>query len=250
MSKYKALVFDIDGTAVDNHREALPTPRLVQAIKDARGHLELFAASGRSIPYAASVFKALGLTNPCIIGGGTMLMDPATGEVIERSLISVPTLTQIQNVLRPLGHELYFPSTAERKRTPTHWQPISEPQPYLVMTQMKHTDIPGIMLALSNVPGITGATSPDWDGDYFMQITSADATKEYRVRQVLERLGVSPVEAIGVGDADNDIHLFAAVGHRVAMANATDQLKSIADEIAPSVADDGLAHIIEMYANR
>jgi hydroxymethylpyrimidine pyrophosphatase-like HAD family hydrolase len=48
-----------------------------------------------------------------------------------------------------------------------------------------------------------------------------------------------------IGDANNDIHLFKGVGYKVAMGNATDQLKAEADEVIDSVDDDGLAYFIE-----
>lgn len=38
-----------------------------------------------------------------------------------------------------------------------------------------------------------------------------------------------------------------ACGLRVAMGNAVDDLKAIADYIAPSVDDDGLAEVIEKF---
>jgi hydroxymethylpyrimidine pyrophosphatase-like HAD family hydrolase len=61
---------------------------------------------------------------------------------------------------------------------------------------------------------------------------------------LLEIMGVPKDKAIGVGDANNDVHLFKAVGLKVAMGNATDELKSQADIIVDSVENDGLAKFI------
>ena len=52
---------------------------------------------------------------------------------------------------------------------------------------------------------------------------------------------------IGVGDARNDAPLLNVCGLKVAMGNADDKLKKIAHYIAPSVDEDGVAHVVERF---
>jgi hydroxymethylpyrimidine pyrophosphatase-like HAD family hydrolase len=52
---------------------------------------------------------------------------------------------------------------------------------------------------------------------------------------------------IGVGDGYNDFPLLEACGLKVAMGNALEDLKGIADYIAPSVDEDGVANVIEKF---
>ncbi|KDE74651.1 hypothetical protein FUSO7_01875 [Fusobacterium necrophorum BFTR-2] len=42
------------------------------------------------------------------------------------------------------------------------------------------------------------------------------------------------------GDGNNDIEMLKAVGRGIAMKNASEQLKEIADEICGEVAEDGI----------
>ncbi|MBX4181389.1 HAD hydrolase family protein, partial [Candidatus Parcubacteria bacterium] len=49
------------------------------------------------------------------------------------------------------------------------------------------------------------------------------------------------------GDARNDTPLLNVCGLRIAMGNADDKLKRIAHYIAPSVEDDGVAHVVEKF---
>lgn len=44
------------------------------------------------------------------------------------------------------------------------------------------------------------------------------------------------------GDGNNDIEMLRSVGTGVAMANASDDLKAVADEICKDVAEDGIYH--------
>jgi HAD superfamily hydrolase (TIGR01484 family) len=90
---------------------------------------------------------------------------------------------------------------------------------------------------LSQLPGLND-----------IHVTNRNATKEHAVTELLQTLKVSKEDAIGVGDGHNDIHLFNAVGHRVAMSNAVADLKTNADEIIGDVKEDGLAAYLELLA--
>ena len=49
------------------------------------------------------------------------------------------------------------------------------------------------------------------------------------------------------GDSNNDISMFKAAGHGIAMGNACDELKEIAEYVTDSVNDDGIYHAFEHY---
>lgn len=57
---------------------------------------------------------------------------------------------------------------------------------------------------------------------------------------MLERLGVGPDEAVAFGDGENDLPMFRAVGHAVAMGNAWDTVKAEAELVTTSVDEDGI----------
>ena len=62
-----------------------------------------------------------------------------------------------------------------------------------------------------------------------------------------DRLGISKSEIMALGDGSNDEGLLKAAGLSVAMRNAADSLKAMADFIAPSAEEDGAAQMIEKY---
>lgn len=55
-------------------------------------------------------------------------------------------------------------------------------------------------------------------------------------------------ETIAIGD-NNDISMFKGTGYGVAMENATDKLKEIANEIASSNNENGVALFLEKLIN-
>ena len=87
-----------------------------------------------------------------------------------------------------------------------------------------------------------------WNKHYMsLDITSSEASKLHGVVEVAKILRISTDEIIGVGDGYNDFPLLMACGLKIAMGNAVPELKAIADFIAPTVYDDGVATVIEKF---
>ncbi len=85
------------------------------------------------------------------------------------------------------------------------------------------------------------------NGDWMVDFTHAEATKETAVVRYAELMGIEPSEVAGVGDSYNDLPLLNACGIRVAMGNAAPEVKAVADYVAPTVDEDGLAAAIDEY---
>lgn len=81
----------------------------------------------------------------------------------------------------------------------------------------------------------------------FCEIISKDASKGKAVLYLAQNWGITPDEIMAVGDQDNDIELLKVANVKVAMGNATEGLKAIANYIAPSVEDDGVVDAVEKF---
>ena len=73
-------------------------------------------------------------------------------------------------------------------------------------------------------------------------ITPAKGNKGVGVEKVLEFYHLDKENAIAFGDGANDIEMLEAVGIGVAMGNATDDVKAVADVTCGHVAEDGIYH--------
>ena len=74
---------------------------------------------------------------------------------------------------------------------------------------------------------------------YFCEICSGEAKKSLGVEHLCKMWGLKKEEILTIGDQNNDIALLQAGGIKVAMGNATNELKELADYITESVYDDG-----------
>ena len=78
-------------------------------------------------------------------------------------------------------------------------------------------------------------------------VMGAAATKATAVVRYADLNGISPSEVIAAGDSFNDLPLLQACGLKIAMGNAAPELKAIADYVAPTAEEDGLAVAIEEF---
>jgi hydroxymethylpyrimidine pyrophosphatase-like HAD family hydrolase len=64
---------------------------------------------------------------------------------------------------------------------------------------------------------------------------------------VCEKLSVRQADVLAVGDGHNDLEMLAWAGRGVAMGQAPDDVKAIADDVCGTVDEDGLAHVLSGY---
>jgi len=83
------------------------------------------------------------------------------------------------------------------------------------------------------------------DNGRLIQIMRRDVSKAAGVFALSNRYGVPPAEVLAFGDDYNDMELLQCAGYSVAMLNAVQELKDLADEVTDSNDNDGVATILE-----
>lgn len=78
-------------------------------------------------------------------------------------------------------------------------------------------------------------------GDFYFEFTAQGIDKAKALDTVLSPMGYRREEMIAFGDGHNDASMVNYAGIGVAMANAVDDLKGIADEVTLSHDEDGIA---------
>ena len=78
-------------------------------------------------------------------------------------------------------------------------------------------------------------------GDFYFEFTAQGIDKAKALDTVLSPMGYRREEMIAFGDGHNDASMVNYAGIGVAMANAVDDLKAIADEVTLSHDEDGIA---------
>ena len=81
--------------------------------------------------------------------------------------------------------------------------------------------------------------------EHSSDVVANGISKASGVEHVLEHENLKPVNAMMFGDGPNDMEIFDYVGLKVAMGNATPELKEKADYVTGTVEEDGIFNALE-----
>lgn len=80
-----------------------------------------------------------------------------------------------------------------------------------------------------------------------IEISAKGVDKGLGLEKLCEYLNIDISETITVGDADNDIGIFKKAGLKIAMKNANNNIKNLADVVVADCDNDGCVQAIEEY---
>ena len=239
--KYKALLMDIDGTLVKvGSLEVSSTVR--EAVTKASKLLHIGIATTRMLYRVPESITTLPFNGPSVIGSGAIVEFPSKRilfekEVDEKDVAKVLTIVKKYPVTPSLRNNT---SEVKNFRTTkvTGIKFLHVPDKYLEPMHKELSQIPTISLHRSADP-IPHTTTLD--------VMHTSISKQTGIQRVAKILNISTQEIIGIGDHYNDFPLLMECGLKVAMGNAVDDLKAIANYIAPNVDNDGVADVINKF---
>ncbi|MEK7543449.1 MAG: HAD family hydrolase [Patescibacteria group bacterium] len=245
--KYKALILDLDGTTIPLGLDSHPSDRVLAAIGKAQNKIHVCVATGRPLFIAKRVISELGLRSLCSVHDSTQLYDAGRAVIIDTISLDRTLADQAYGIIRQFKPNVVLigEGETEHEYTGGSW---SELLTDLAMPDLAESVADELIQHLTRVSGIAVHKNPSFKkGLFWVSVTNALATKLHAVVRIAELLKIHTDEIIGVGDSYNDYPLLSACGLKIAMGNAVPELKAIADFIAPSVDEDGVATVIEKF---
>ncbi|AUM67181.1 Cof-type HAD-IIB family hydrolase [Brevibacillus laterosporus] len=82
---------------------------------------------------------------------------------------------------------------------------------------------------------------------FFLEFTEAGVDKGTSLHQLIHKLGIEQAEVIAIGDSYNDLAMINFAGLGVAMGNAPDDIKEIADYVTDTNMNHGVAKVVETF---
>ena len=88
----------------------------------------------------------------------------------------------------------------------------------------------------------------DFSIEYFYtEISRNNVDKWYAIQYLMEKLNIKQEEVMAIGDNINDKMMIENAGLGIAMGQSTPVVKDVANDIAPSNTEDGVAKILQKY---
>lgn len=247
-NSFKVLIFDLDGTAVELREDALPSSRVVKAVAAAKQIMKVSVATGRPITNCREILNELNLVAPCVISGGSQIIDPKTEQILWEKKLSKEQVSAVVRACKDTPCKLLFGDELLGDDVPMdpNKKQVSKAESVVYIMELDEKEIPSLIGKLNILQEITAHPMPSWkEGKRDIHVTHKLATKQHALEVLLDIMHVEKEDVVSVGDSGNDIPLFRVSGYKVAMGNATDELKKEADLVVASIDEDGLAQFIE-----
>lgn len=244
--KYKALFLDLDGTTVPKGFDSLPTQRVRDAIHQAKSKVFVCVATSRPLQYAQPVLDHLDIRGLCVVNDATQIYDPTSKSI--RETVYLPRKDGLKALFILKQCSVKFLVNDGQGEWEYNGKRLPDRLCTLAVPDITEGQADNIIKEASKIPTLAAYKIYSFkNGLFWVSITYATATKLHGIQRIAQLLGVKTDEMIGVGDGYNDYPLLSACGLKIAMGNAAPELKAIADFIAPSVDEDGVATVIEKF---
>jgi Cof subfamily protein (haloacid dehalogenase superfamily) len=258
---YRLLAIDLDGTLLTPRPRKIITPRARHALRQAAGAgMTIVIATGQNLAVLRHECGNLPLNGPQIIENGAIIAD-IHGVIYHEKLLPgeyvLPTLV----MLREAGfhrayhtlHRVYADVGAPRVR---EWYRPPVP-PAIEVEDITSLSLPCIKVVGIGPEELIRAKRDEFERLYagklyvtqssfdLIEFLHPDVSKGNALIKIAADLGIKAEEVVAFGDNHNDIGMLRFAGLGVAMGNAHDEVKSEADYVTSSNAEDGVAVAIE-----
>ena len=263
----KILVLDLDGTLTNSEKKI--TPRTKEALMKMQelGHIVVLA-SGRPTPGVTPVAKELELEKY-----GGYILSYNGGNITrcsdEEVLYKQTLPDDIVPELFAMADELGIGMMTYNKQgivANMHNDEFMELESFITHLEISHYEKPAENIGASVNKCLGTAPveiAPEIEkkfaakfGDrisvsrseaFFIELVPMGIDKAASLAKLCEILGMTKEDMIACGDGFNDISMIQYAGVGVAMANAHEPVKEVADYITLSNDEDGVAHVIEKF---
>ena len=250
MAPIRIIFFDIDGTLIDP-QTGVTSPNTVFTLRrlQERG-VKICISTGRA-PSEVPDFGGLTFDAYCTYNGSLCY---AGSEILHSNPIPPQDVAQVLKNAAGIGRPA---AVATRSRLAANgWdQDLAD---YYRLAKLELTVAPDFDLAcredvyqilvgcrrdehaalIREAQGVKIAVS--WDRA--VDVIPANSGKGIAIARVLAHFGLEASQAMAFGDSFNDLDMLRVVGTGVAMGNAAEQLKAVADDVCGPVSEDGIYH--------
>ena len=252
---------DVDGTLVDH--DGVMTPPMREALQAAAREHTVVISTGRSLGATLPIVEAAGITRGyavCSNGAVTVEMDPeADGghRVIDTRAFQPGHALATLREVAPDAHYAVemadgsFHSTAGFQDASFGVQAIESPLEELMGLEAVRVvvHVPDLtpqefskVIAESGVHGVE--YSIGWTA--WLDMAAPGVSKASALEVLRERLDIELAHTVAVGDGFNDTEMLAWAGVGVAMGQAPQGVKDVADVVTGSVYEDGTVRVLEL----
>ncbi len=266
---YKLLVIDIDGTLLGKNETISAEDRDALARACALG-IQVSLSTGRVAQACLKIINQLSLDGYHIFSDGALVSNPKNDEEVYVQPISKLMVRQAVEFAHLHEVNLEFYSTTHFFAEQETWSTDIRRQFFgieptivdftnlweqeriikgtlTVSSSEERAKADSFYLQFKSSLSLSWTKSPSYPDVDFINVLAPGISKGKALEVLASHFGISMNEIMAIGDGTNDISLFSSVGLAIAMGNASDEVKAVADHITLDVDHSGLAAAVKKF---
>ncbi len=257
--KPRLVATDLDGTLLHSDGTVTPRTREVLAELDRRG-VPVVYVTGRPVRWMDALWETVGGHGLAICSNGAVVYDVEARDIRSVRPIPAETVLEVGELLRRelpgtayalektggFGVEPEFMRRHDRRQLEVPVAPLEELLDGTVVKLLAQIEDVDPERYWRQVEALVGdLVTVTWSSEWAMvELSAFDVTKASTLALVCDEFGIDPGDVVAFGDMPNDLALLEWAGSSYAMANGHPLVRELADHLAPTNDDDGVASVL------
>ena len=270
--KIKLVAIDLDGTLLTSEKKV--TENTINTLKEVvEQGLIVVIATGRPLLGLDTVIKDVPKSPYILTTNGARIVNVETGEVILEKLIPHELVLKLFDVLGKYDcvKEIFYNGQGYMSSDDMKRIHIYHKKPEMCdYVRKTRKPIPDLLEYMKEVKGSADKAQAIFNDmkvreqvwkelddlnelnladslHYNIEINAKGVEKGSSLEFLVENLGILQEEVMAIGDGANDIRMLEVAGIGVAMGNAKEEIKRVANVVTASNDDEGVAKVLEQY---
>jgi HAD-superfamily hydrolase, subfamily IIB len=270
----KLIALDMDGTTLQkDYMSISERTRIVLAKAIAKG-IHVVPSTGRILGQLPESVVSISGINYAVTSNGAAVTNLSTKEVISSNYLGSGSVKKIMKTLtrrnlfcevyyqgQSYGERRYFDMIGDRNElskdliafirsnaravdnvldfTTEHASEIEK----INIPLLSDNNLRVLWQKFSQIHGVTLTKAISNN----IEVNHRSANKGDGLKQLCRILKLAPGNVMAIGDSDNDLRMLEFAGLSVAMGNASEEIKAMANHVTLPFYEDGVAHAIEKF---
>ena len=269
---YRLVAIDLDGTLLNSNKQISDEDK--QSINSAINKgLKVLVCSGRIYAGARIFARYVGIRGPLIACNGALIRNMETEEVLFSNFLNFEECKRVIDICHRenIYFHIYAGDTMYTEKlefsSKSYWDKnLTLPEEDRVDIRVVDNIIRDISHEASNIAKLVAISdnleklslirqrieksnsisvvSSNFDN---FEVVNKGVSKGYALKFLADKLGIVKDEIIAIGDNENDYSMLEYAGLGVAMGNAEDGIKGIANYVTASNNESGVSRVLKKF---